>query len=63
AGGVKASGMGHRHGVEGLYQFMHTHTIAEQNLVPIAPFGPLDQARFARTLTTAFDVMRALRMK
>lgn len=63
AGGVKASGLGHRHGVEGLYQFMHTHTVAEQNLVPIAPFGPLDQTRFARTLTTAFDVMRALRMK
>ncbi|MGO2817109.1 MAG: succinic semialdehyde dehydrogenase [Brevibacterium aurantiacum] len=63
AGGVKASGMGHRHGVEGLYQFMHTHNIAEQNLVPIAPFGPLDQSRFARTLTTAFEVMRALRMK
>ena len=63
AGGVKASGLGHRHGVEGLYQFVHTHTIAEQNLVPIAPFGPLDQGRFARTLTTAFDIMRALRMK
>ncbi|GAA1860549.1 succinic semialdehyde dehydrogenase [Brevibacterium marinum] len=63
AGGVKASGLGHRHGAEGLFQFMHTHTIAEQNLVPIAPFGPLDQSRFAKTLTTAFDVMRALRMK
>ncbi|WP_350269931.1 succinic semialdehyde dehydrogenase [Brevibacterium sp. CBA3109] len=63
AGGVKASGLGHRHGVEGLYQFMHTHSIAEQHLVPIAPFGPLDQSRFARTLTTAFDLMRALRMK
>ena len=63
AGGVKASGLGHRHGVEGLYQFMNTHSIAEQNLIPIAPFGPINQARFARTLTAAFDIMRALRMK
>ncbi|MCD1286809.1 succinic semialdehyde dehydrogenase [Brevibacterium sp. GP-SGM9] len=63
AGGVKASGLGHRHGVEGLHQFTHTHTIAEQRLVPVAPIGPLDQRGFARTLTTAFEVMRALRMK
>lgn len=63
AGGVKASGLGHRHGVEGLFQFTDAHTIAEQHLVPIAPGGLLDQSRFARTLTSVFGVMRALRMK
>ncbi len=63
AGGVKASGLGHRHGVEGLLQFTDAHTIAEQRLVPIAPGGLLDQSRFARTLTSVFGVMRALRMK
>lgn len=63
AGGVKASGLGHRHGVEGLFQFTNTHTIAEQRLVPIAPAGPLDQAGFARALTSVFHVMRTLRMK
>lgn len=63
AGGVKASGLGHRHGVEGLLQFTDAHTIAEQRLVPIAPGGPLDQAGFARALTSVFDAMRALRMR
>ena len=63
AGGVKASGMGHRHGPEGLYQFMHSHTIAEQRLHPIAPAGPLDQKTFAKAMSGALQVMRSLRMK
>lgn len=63
AGGVKASGLGHRHGVEGLYQFMHTHTIAQQHLVPIAPVGGLTQSGFAKGLTAAFRAMKSLRMK
>src|SRR5699024_4988429 len=63
AGGVKASGLGHRHGIEGIHQFMHTHTIAEQRLHPIAPSGGLDQERFAALMTGALSVMRALRMR
>ena len=63
AGGVKASGLGHRHGIEGIHQFMHTHTIAEQRLHPIAPSGRLDQERFAALMTGALSVMRALRMR
>ncbi|RBP67118.1 succinate-semialdehyde dehydrogenase/glutarate-semialdehyde dehydrogenase [Brevibacterium sanguinis] len=63
SGGVKASGLGHRHGAEGLYQFTRARTIAEQRLVPIAPFGPLDQRGFARVMTSAFAVMRALRLR
>ncbi|WP_253719821.1 succinic semialdehyde dehydrogenase [Brevibacterium renqingii] len=63
AGGVKASGLGHRHGIEGIHQFMHTHTIAEQRLHPLAPAGPLDQQRFASLMTGALSVMRALRMR
>ncbi len=63
AGGVKASGMGHRHGPEGLFQFMHSHTIAQQRLHPIAPAGPLDQAKFAKAMTAALQAMRSLRMK
>jgi succinate-semialdehyde dehydrogenase/glutarate-semialdehyde dehydrogenase len=63
AGGVKASGLGHRHGVEGMYQFMHTHTISEQRLHPIAPSELLDQEAFTTLMTGALSVMRALRMR
>lgn len=63
AGGVKASGLGHRHGVEGIHQFTHTHTIAEQRLHPIAPSGLLDQENFASVMSGALSVMKALRLK
>lgn len=63
AGGVKASGLGHRHGIEGILQFTHTHTIAEQRLHPIAPAGALDQKTFATVMSGALTVMRALRLK
>src|SRR5699024_7036035 len=63
AGGVKASGLGHRHGIEGIHQFMHTHTIAEQRLHPIAPSARLDQERFAALMTGSLSVIRALRMR
>ncbi|WP_210603674.1 succinic semialdehyde dehydrogenase [Brevibacterium oceani] len=63
AGGVKASGLGHRHGIDGIHQFMHTHTIAEQRLHPIAPTSVLDQKKFAGLMSGALSVMKALRMK
>lgn len=62
SGGWKDSGLGHRHGPEGLLQFTRTRTIAHQALVPLAPGGALTPARFQQVMTGALDVMRALRM-
>lgn len=62
SGGWKDSGLGHRHGPEGLLQFTRTRTIAHQALVPLAPGGRLSPARFQQVMTGALDVMRALRM-
>lgn len=62
SGGWKDSGLGHRHGPEGLLQFTRTRTIAHQALVPLAPGGALTPERFQRVMTGALDVMRALRM-
>src|SRR5699024_6073025 len=45
AGGVKASGLGHRHAIEGIHQFMHTHTTDEPRPHPIAPPRGLEQER------------------
>ncbi|WP_101652977.1 succinic semialdehyde dehydrogenase [Brevibacterium ihuae] len=63
SGGVKASGLGHRHGPEGLLQFTRTRTIAHQALLPLAPSGSLTPERFQQVMTGALDVLRALRMK
>lgn len=63
SGGMRDSGLGHRHGVEGLREFTHIRTIAHQRGIPLAPFGPLDRKRFRAAMTTGLEVMRALRMR
>ncbi|PWH07837.1 succinic semialdehyde dehydrogenase [Brachybacterium endophyticum] len=63
SGGVKASGLGHRHGTEGLLQFTRARTIAQQHLLPMGPSGLLDQAGYARVMGSAMRVLHALRRR
>lgn len=63
SGGLKASGLGHRHGPEGIVEFTRTRTVAHQALMPIAPFGPLDGERFQKVMSQALGAMKALRLK
>ena len=43
-GGMKASGLGRRHGVEGLLKYTESQTVAVQHLVGFgAPFGRTDE--------------------
>ena len=60
-GGRKASGLGRRHGRDGLLKYTEPQTVAVQRLVP---FGPPDQVpfdRWAAGFTGALRVMKALR--
>ncbi len=52
-GGWKQSGVGRRHGDEGLLKFTESRTVAVQRLVPVS--GPRDLSRqgYANSLTTA----------
>ncbi|MFB9777005.1 succinic semialdehyde dehydrogenase [Brevibacterium otitidis] len=63
SGGIKDSGLGHRHGTEALLAFTRTRSIARQSLLPLAPSRLLPAERFQQTMTTALAVMRALRMR
>ena len=39
-GGMKASGLGRRHGLEGILKFTEPQTVATQRLIPAySPFG------------------------
>ncbi len=58
-GGVKDSGSGRRHGVEGLFKFTDTQTVAEQRLVPISLSEPWIGRPGARTVATS--VLGAIR--
>jgi succinate-semialdehyde dehydrogenase/glutarate-semialdehyde dehydrogenase len=57
-GGMKASGLGRRHGVEGLLKYTETQTVAVQRVMGFgAAFGRTDE-QWAGLLTTAIKAMK-----
>ena len=61
-GGMKESGLQPRHGAEGVLKFTESQTVAIQRLMPIAPFGPIDAARYARWMTRLLKVLKRTRL-
>ncbi|AKK04308.1 succinic semialdehyde dehydrogenase [Corynebacterium epidermidicanis] len=51
-GGWKASGVGRRHGVEGILKFTETRTVAEQRLLPIGGPENLSREKYAKVMTS-----------
>ena len=51
-GGYKASGLGRRHGREGIFRFTQSQTIATQHLIPLAPRRGQSPKAFATMMTT-----------
>lgn len=60
-GGVKGSGPGRRHGVDGLLSNTWSQTVASQRLWPIGERGALRGRRFQRGMTTALRALKVLR--
>jgi len=62
-GGMKASGLGRRHGVEGLLKYTEAQTVSVQHGIGFgAPFGRTDE-QWAGLMTAAFSSLKALRIK
>ena len=61
-GGVKESGLRPRHGAEGILKYTESQTVAVQRLIPIAPFGPVDAAAYARWMTRLLRAIRRTRL-
>jgi acyl-CoA reductase-like NAD-dependent aldehyde dehydrogenase len=59
-GGLKDSGLGRRHGEEGIRRFTATQTIATQRGRPLAPAQGEDPARFAKGMSSALRLLRYL---
>jgi succinate-semialdehyde dehydrogenase / glutarate-semialdehyde dehydrogenase len=57
-GGFKDSGIGRRHGAEGILKYTETQTVAVQRLLPIAAPPQADGARFAWLATQALRAVR-----
>jgi succinate-semialdehyde dehydrogenase/glutarate-semialdehyde dehydrogenase len=55
-GGMKSSGIGRRHGRQGLLKYTQPQTIAVQRVLGIAPFGKQSNEAFAKLLTRLLGV-------
>lgn len=59
-GGMGDSGLGRRHGSEGLLKYTEAQTVARQRLMNIAPPGNMSHAAFAKLMTGALKLLRRI---
>ncbi|WAP56641.1 succinic semialdehyde dehydrogenase [Streptomyces sp. S465] len=62
-GGMGDSGLGRRHGSEGILRFTEAQTVAQQRLLPLGPaFGMTDE-KYAAFMTRSLRALKALRLR
>ncbi|GAA1620090.1 succinic semialdehyde dehydrogenase [Brevibacterium sanguinis] len=59
-GGMKASGLGRRHGEHGILKYTESQTIAASRLLPVGVPDNVDPARYARIVTGALRVLKRI---
>jgi succinate-semialdehyde dehydrogenase/glutarate-semialdehyde dehydrogenase len=57
---MKASGLGRRHGMEGILKYTESQTVATQSLMLIGPNHFLPSERYAKTMTVILKMMKAI---
>jgi succinate-semialdehyde dehydrogenase/glutarate-semialdehyde dehydrogenase len=57
-GGMKASGIGRRHGATGILKYTAQQTVAVQRLLPLAPPPQIPQKMWARGITAGLRLLR-----
>lgn len=62
-GGMKDSGMGRRHGREGIVKYTEPQTISVQRLLPIGPVPGLPIGVYTTAMTTAVAALRRLPLR
>ncbi|MFC1417110.1 succinic semialdehyde dehydrogenase [Streptacidiphilus cavernicola] len=62
-GGMGDSGIGRRHGSEGILKYTEPQTVAVQKLISMAPSFGMDDEAYAKFQTRALAAMKALRLK
>jgi succinate-semialdehyde dehydrogenase/glutarate-semialdehyde dehydrogenase len=59
-GGMKASGLGRRHGAVGIQKYTEQQTVAVQRIMPIAPPGITPPKVWARAISLGLAILRRL---
>ncbi|MFJ7271580.1 succinic semialdehyde dehydrogenase [Streptomyces sp. NPDC099050] len=62
-GGMKESGLGRRHGSEGILKYTEAQTVAHQRLLPMGPSLGMDDEKYAAFMTRSLQVMKAFRLR
>lgn len=62
-GGMGDSGLGRRHGSEGLYKYTEAQTVAHQRLLPLAPSLGMDDRRYAAFMSASLKALKTLRFR
>ncbi len=62
-GGMKDSGLGRRHGSEGILKYTEAQTVATQRVMPLAPAFGMDDEKYAAFLNISLRLMKTLRMR
>jgi succinate-semialdehyde dehydrogenase / glutarate-semialdehyde dehydrogenase len=62
-GGMKNSGVGRRHGSEGLLKYTEAQAVASQRWIGFEPAGKMSYGRYAAMLSRALKTMKRLRFR
>lgn len=62
-GGMGDSGLGRRHGSEGILKYTEAQTVAQQRILPLAPAFGLDDEKYAALMSHGLRAMKALRLR
>lgn len=62
-GGMKESGLGRRHGAEGILKFTEVQTVAQQRVLPMAPSMGMDDEKYAAFMTRSLRALKAFRLR
>ncbi|MGC5343350.1 succinic semialdehyde dehydrogenase [Streptomyces sp. DT171] len=62
-GGMKDSGLGRRHGSEGILKYTEAQTVAQQRLMPLAPAFGMDDEKYAALMSRSLKAMKVLRLR
>ncbi|WRZ91110.1 succinic semialdehyde dehydrogenase [Streptomyces sp. NBC_01007] len=62
-GGMKDSGLGRRHGSEGILKYTEAQTVAHQRLLPMAPSLGMDDEKYAAFMSRSLKLMKVFRLR
>ncbi|MEV4434657.1 succinic semialdehyde dehydrogenase [Streptomyces sp. NPDC049555] len=62
-GGMGDSGLGRRHGTEGILKYTEAQSVVQQRLVPMGPAFGLDDEQYARLMTNGLRLLKAIRLR